>query len=213
MTQILQVGNINSETLPVPYGVPQGSLLFILYINDMSYSKPSMNLNLYTDDSTIFETGYKLAQIENKLHNDLNCIQKWCKIYNMALNALKTKCMTIGSPYHLRYIQTLNLYLNGAILENVTTQQKLGVYVDNKLNWKVQTDNAYILPIIDYCCSVWRRGSNHHTNKVFSLQKRIAKIILKTSTQTHSVEHFKELKWLKFADRCKYYTAILIIQL
>ena len=56
--------------------------------------------------------------------------------------------------------------------------------------------NAYILPIIDYFCSVWGRGSNRHTNKVFNLQKRIAKIILKKSTKTHSVEHFKGLNLL-----------------
>ena len=95
---------------------------------------------MYADDSTIFESGYTLAQFEIMLQNDLNCIQKWCKMNNMALNPLKTK--TVGSPFHLRHIQTLNLYLKGAILENVTTQQILGVYVDNKLNWKVQTDSV-----------------------------------------------------------------------
>ena len=76
-TQMLQVGNINSETQPVSCGVPQvsivGPLLFIRYINDMSFSKPSMNLDLYADDSTIFESAYTLAHIENKLQNDLNC--------------------------------------------------------------------------------------------------------------------------------------------
>ena len=65
---MLQVGNLNSETLPVPCSVPQrsimGPLLFILYINDMSFSKPSMNLDLYADDCIHWhklERSYKIT--------------------------------------------------------------------------------------------------------------------------------------------------------
>ena len=70
--------------------------------------------------------------------------------------------------------------------------------------------NAYILPIIDYCCLVWGIGSQKDINKITSIQKRVGKIILNRSTRSSSTDLFKELKWLSFSDRCKYHSSVLI---
>ena len=115
----------------------------------------------------------------------------------------------------------------------------LGVYVDNLLNWHVQIDhvcktlnkkiallknivyfltpdmkmlyyNAYILPVFDYCCLVWGIGTQKNVNRISSLQKRIARIIMNKSKRAPSIDLFKELQWLSFSDRCKYHSAVLI---
>ena len=70
--------------------------------------------------------------------------------------------------------------------------------------------NAYILPMFDYGCLVWGKGTNSYVNKIINLQKRIAKIILGKSKRAPSTDLFKELKWLKFSDRCKYHSAVLV---
>ena len=157
----------------------------------------------------------------------------------MSLHPSKTKCMLIGSANKIKSIGNLELFINDAKLVNVVVQKLLGVYIDNTLNWHVQIDNvcknlnrkiallkniiyfltpdmkllfynAYILPIFDYGCLVWGKGTNSYVNKINSLQKRIAKIILGKSKRAPSTDLFKELKWLNFSDRCRYHSAVLV---
>ena len=70
--------------------------------------------------------------------------------------------------------------------------------------------NAYILPVFDYCCSIWGKTTQKHMNKIAILQKRAAKIILFKPSRTPSRVLFKEHEWLTFENRCKYQTAVLV---
>ena len=72
--------------------------------------------------------------------------------------------------------------------------------------------NAYVLPILDYCCVIWGKGNTNYINRVFKLQKRIGKIILQQPQRSSSQEIFKTLDWLPFQDRCKYHTAMLVFK-
>ena len=142
--QMVKVGNIQSDMLTVKSGVPQGSilgpLLFLLYINDITFSCQESNIDLYADDSTLYESGFDLSEIQNKLQSNLNSIIDWCVINNMSLHPKKTKCMLIGSRYKLKNTNMLNLRINDTILENVTVQKMLGVFIDNNLNWHAHID-------------------------------------------------------------------------
>ena len=70
--------------------------------------------------------------------------------------------------------------------------------------------NAYILPVFDYCCSIWGITTQAYMKKITILQKRSAKIILFKPSRTPSLELFKNLEWLTFENRCKYQTAVLV---
>ena len=141
---MVKVGNEQSDMLTVKSGVPQGSmlgpLLFLLYINDITFTCQEMNLDLYADDSTLYESGFDLVEIQNKLQSNLICILDWCITNNMALHPMKTKCMVIGSRHKLKSASKLDLRINDTLLENVTFQKILGVYIDNTLNWHTQID-------------------------------------------------------------------------
>ena len=91
------------------------------------------------------------------------------------------------------------LYDNN-ILQEVTCEKLLGVKIDNSLSWKQQIDNlcsvvssrlgllarlklyvpyqglcmfynGYILPLFDYCCTVWGETTAKNIEKVSKLQK------------------------------------------
>jgi len=185
--QQVKVGNVQSEFMEIKSGVPQGSilgpLLFLIYINDIAYSCPDLNIDLYADDSTLFKSDTELSKIESHLQSNLDYISKWCTYNNMALHPQKTKCMIIGSKQKLRGDKHLTLKVNDNILENVRSQKVLGVFIDCNISWHTHIDfvcknlnnkisllkhilyyltdemkqmfnNAYLVPIFDYCCTV-----------------------------------------------------------
>ena len=128
---------------------------------------------------------------------------------------MKTKCMLIGSRHKLKNTNVLNLSINDTILENVTVQKMLGIYIDSNLTWhshidyvcknlnrkiallkhvinfltdemKIMFYNSYILPIFDYCCAIWGKDNKRYINKINMLQKRVAKIILNKPIRTQT---------------------------
>ena len=68
---MVKVANLNSNMLQLNSGPPQGSilgpLLFLIYVNDLTWTGPKVDIDLYADDSTINKSGYDLIQIQNKL--------------------------------------------------------------------------------------------------------------------------------------------------
>jgi hypothetical protein len=70
--------------------------------------------------------------------------------------------------------------------------------------------NAYILPIMDYCDTIWGNTTQYNINRVIKLQKQAARIILNKTYETPSSELFNELKWLKFHDRITFHKAVLV---
>ena len=59
--QFVVVNGVPSNTLPIRYGVPQGStlgpLLFLVYINDINNAVPGEKLKLFADDTNLFVQG------------------------------------------------------------------------------------------------------------------------------------------------------------
>ena len=131
------------------------------------------------------------------------------------------------------------IQVNHSELEQTNTEKLLGVTIDNTLSWNSQVDiilkkcnsllyllcrikkylsipvrklfyNSYILPHLDYCCTVWGNCNADILNKLFKFQKRAARIILNKNTDTPSDELFNELKWLKIGDRIEYVKATLM---
>ena len=158
----------------------------------------------------------------------------------MSIHPAKTKCMVISTNYKLKIKKELNLTINDILIENVTVQKLLGVYIDNTLSWKSQITkicsklnskiallkrisyyltydmkllfyNAYIMSTFDYCCTVWGKGK-YIQNTIYKTQKRVARLILNKPIKTNSIEMFNTLKWLPFPKRCEYHIAILVFK-
>ena len=134
------------------------------------------------------------------------------------------------------------LKLKNQTLEYCSAGKLLGITVDQNLSWKMQVEqalkkcntqlylllrikhflnlatrklffNAYILPQLDYCCTIWGNCGDDLLNKVVKLQKRAARVILDKDFDTPTSELFKELNWMTFPERIRYKKAILMYKL
>ena len=88
-----------SSYLPVKPGVPQGSilgtLLFVVYINDMVPSVTFSKIQLYADDSQCIKDIHCSSDCD-LLQNDLDCLLEWSCTWNMQFNAAKCTHMRFG---------------------------------------------------------------------------------------------------------------------
>ena len=135
-----------------------------------------------------------------------------------------------------------DLQLSGDAMNISTNEKLLGVHIDNSLSWTAQVENtikkcnsllyllnrikhylpittrklffnAYVLPHIDYCCTVWGNISSNLTDSMIKLQKRAARIILDKGIDTPSADMFAELNWMKFPDRITYQKSVLMYKI
>ena len=116
-------------------------------------------------------------------------------------------------------------------------ERLLGITVDNSLKWSAQVEailnkcnsllyllgrikiyldlysrklffNAYILPQLDYCSTIW--GNCSTTLTVIKFQKRAARVILDKDINTPSNELFKQLGWMRFYERVNFRKALMM---
>jgi hypothetical protein len=127
-----------SDWLPVTSGVPQGSilgsLLFVLYVNDVpNYIQYNSTwITLFADDSKLFKPILDSTSSYN-LQSDLDCLQSWSLDWGMAFNKSKCKVMNISTKKTL--IREAMYTMDNQSLDCVPFITDLGVTVSNDLSW------------------------------------------------------------------------------
>lgn len=143
--QVVKFGNLISESCIQTSGSPQGSslssLLFCLYVNDLSCVIEHCDRRTYADDLQVYISGdpEELAVSTTLLNQDLRSIEEWSKENYLLPNPNKTKCMLLSKqevsvkPDVIFMRQTLN-YSNVA--------RDLGLMLDHRLDWKCQVSTV-----------------------------------------------------------------------
>ena len=230
----VEIDDMKSSVRALTTGVPQGStlgpLLFLIYMNDISYSSNLFKFILFADDTNLFSTiEYTLpthtSNVNELLNNELANIFEWLTVNRLSLNLTKTKYM-IFHPIQ-KDISSLvpTVIINGIQIEKVHNFNFLGVCLDSNLKWDgyikllasklgkysgILNKLKRYIPIdilrILYCSVV-----NSHLNYAIlgwgyacsclkKMQKRIIRIITCSKYNAHTSPLFKSLRILTLDD-------------
>ena len=131
-----------SQYCDISYGTPQGSclgsLLFLVYTNDIYMHLKLTNCILFADDTTIYKSHRNLNYLLFCLKTDLDIITDWFKANELTLNLSKSECM-IFKPNQRNHGKMLPLVVSGHNLPIVKETKFLGVWIDDNLNWQKHT--------------------------------------------------------------------------
>ena len=188
--------------------------------------------------SSFYTVGNTVAEIE--MNQDLKKVTNWCTKNRMFINKAKTKSMLLCTRQkRMNLDSTLKIKIDNDYLENSKSEKVLGVTIDESLCWTEQVDktckkiifnlhtlkeikqnlpvkerllfyNCYILPHLNYCCSVWGNCPANQQNRITKLQKRAARLILDADLSIPSSDLFKKLKWLPFPKYVEYQQSVCL---
>lgn len=235
--QRTRVSNELSERLTVTLGVPQGAvlgtLLFIIYINDLGNVLQHAKARLFADDTLLYVSGSSADECIEQLNADLISVEGYLKMNKLKLNTGKTKTILING------ISNMNIMINGEIIEKVNEIKYLGVVLDTKLSFeahlnhickkiakkigffqrirsKVSIDcaikiyNVMVKPHFEYCSTILFLGPNQMLNRLQKLQNRGMRCILMCNRLTPVRLMLDALQWLTVNQRT-YMNVLLFI--
>ena len=136
--QYVSVNGFHSNTLPMKYGVPQGSvlgpLLFLIYINDLHNAIRHSVVHHFAGDTNLLYVSENPKSIQNKINQDLKSLCTWLRANKISLNASKTELIIFRDP-RKKMKMDLKIKIDGKKLVPCSSVKYLGVYIDCHLNW------------------------------------------------------------------------------
>ncbi len=213
-------------------GVPQGSvlgpLLFLIYINDITFEAQSAEIRLFADDTILYLFVDNPVESAQALNDDLERINNWASQWLVKFSPSKTKTMTLSKKK--KPIVAPPLIMNGTVLNNVASHKHLGVTFSKNLSWQEHIEDlatnagrcldilnalkykldratleklyfAFVRSKLEYANIVWDNCSKQLSDLLESVQYRAAKII---SGAIHRTSHdivYRELGWEYLEER------------
>ena len=105
----------NSSWINVHAGVPQGSilgsLLFLIYSNDLA-DDLSSNVKLFADDASLFSVVHDVNAAARELNDDLKKMNKWAFQWKMSFNPNPSKQASVTLDVKLTFDEHLSNVLN-----------------------------------------------------------------------------------------------------
>ena len=100
-SQFVTYNGVKSNLDNVKCGVPQGTilgpLLFLLYINELSFAWKRTFPVLFADDSNLFLSGKNTDQVQQMINDELKDIVIWLRANKLSLNISKIHYMLFSN--------------------------------------------------------------------------------------------------------------------
>ena len=137
--QYTSVNNMSSLIDDISYVVPQGSvlgsLLFLIYINELNSATELSFIRHFVDDTNILYILYQsLRKINQRINFNLKNIVEWLRANRMALNT-KTKIVIFRTP-RKTITRKMNFRISGQRIQPKSSAKYLDLVTDKFLNWK-----------------------------------------------------------------------------
>jgi hypothetical protein len=159
-TQKIRLGSCFSEFRELKLGVPQGSilgpLLFLIFINDLSFISTNANFEneMFADDTTLHLNDKNLDHLISKFQDKFKIITDFIDHNQLIINFSKTNVMFFtnksvslpdkvcinGNSVDVVDSVLMETDCNDINLDVVDEVKLLGIQVDNKLNFKHHFD-------------------------------------------------------------------------
>ena len=140
--QYISSQDISESCLDIIRGVPQGSilgsLLFLIYVNDLFKASNRLMEVMFSDDTNFFLSHKNIDTLFAIKNVGLENVSTWFKPNKLSLNVDKTK-RSLFHPLSKRQFlpQTLsNLLVGDTLIKREHVTKFLGVFIDENLSWK-----------------------------------------------------------------------------
>ena len=205
-TQIVMVNGVESEPTSVLSGIPQGtvlgSLLVVVYINDILDKVKSHGL-LFADDAKIYRAITKKEDAKS-LQDDLRELEKWSDKWLLKFHPDKCHVLSLGKFDNIKHTERYKIW--NQEVEHVFEEKDIGIIIDSELTFaehissKVKKANtivglmrrsftyvdcksfrkiytAFVRPHLEYAQSVWLPHLQKYVNMLENVQIRATKLV------------------------------------
>uniref|UniRef100_A0A8C6LZA4 Reverse transcriptase domain-containing protein n=2 Tax=Nothobranchius furzeri TaxID=105023 RepID=A0A8C6LZA4_NOTFU len=141
--QFVRLKNCTSNQAISNIGAPQGTVLspflFTLYTSDFQYKSETCHLQKYSDDSAV--VGCIRDGQEAEYRELVERFVAWCGNNHLTLNVNKTKEMILD--FRRNRVESNTVSIMGEEVEVVEEYKYLGVHLDNRLDWRKNSEAVY----------------------------------------------------------------------
>ena len=114
----------------MPQGTVLGTLLFLIYINDLPSGLMS-TVKVFADDCILYRPVAHTRDCQI-LQDDMSLLTRWEKLWQIQFNVRKCYAMSI---IHKKVPLSFSYSMNDCVLERVKNYPYLGVTISDNLSW------------------------------------------------------------------------------